>query len=512
MCRTSNYKIWARIYLVYIIGGSILDDDTKDISTRKDIKGKEKLKSPPKTKPERATKYLIKQTGYYFNRLIHKKNVMVAIGIISIILLSVGTLAMIYTQDHQRILEGVTVSGQNVGNLTQQEAKSVLDKEVSKLLDQTVKLNVGEQSPEVKLNDLGLILNEDLALQEAYDLGRTGSIFKKVVEKRSTKQGLNIDFTQEWDQSKLEKNLKGTLEKFNNPATDATFQVSKDNTMTIQKEHGGLIIDSDALIMKVKEINIYQVLPEIKVDLKEQKPLITAAQLEDQKITGLISTFTTNFNTSETARSENVRLAANALDMAIIKPGEILSFNKIVGERTIEGGYKDAYIIVNGQFVPGLAGGICQVSSTLYNTGLLANLAIAQRSNHDLAITYVPLGQDATVAYPDLDLKFNNNSGGYLLVRTRTTNNTLTVEFYGKVKPGQAVTIGNTIDSIVPATEQRLVDETMAHGASVLKQKGQPGYVVSSVRTVKINGAVVKTDQLGKSRYTALPKVYSVGP
>ena len=488
-----------------------MDDNTKDINKAKDEKDSGKPESTSVTKLAGTEKSPIKKTGYSINRLIHRKYVLITIGIISIILLSVGTLAMIYTQDHHRILDGVTVSGQNVSNLTQDEAKIVLDKQVAKLLNQTVKLNVGQQSPEVKLDDLGLGLNEDLALQEAYDLGKTGSIYTKVLAKRSTKNGLNLNFTQEWDQSKLEQTLKVTLEKFSNPATDATFQVAKDNIMTIQSEHGGLIIDSDALITKVKEIDIYKLLPEIKVDFKEQKPLITAAQLEGQKITGLVATYTTNFDSSQTARSENVRLAANALDMAIIKPGEILSFNKIVGERTIEGGYKDAYIIVNGQFVPGLAGGICQVSSTLYNTGLLANLAVTQRSNHDLAITYVPLGQDATVAYPDLDLKFNNNSGGYLLVRTRTTNSTLTIEFYGKVKPGQVVTIGNTIDSTIPATEQRLVDETMAPGASVVKQRGQPGYVVSSVRTVKVNGAVVKTEPLSKSRYVPLPKVFSVG-
>ncbi|HZK83955.1 MAG TPA: VanW family protein [Desulfosporosinus sp.] len=190
----------------------------------------------------------------------------------------------------------------------------------------------------------------------------------------------------------------------------------------------------------------------------------------------------------------------------------MLSFNKIVGERTIEGGYKDAYIIVNGQFVPGLAGGICQVSTTLYNTGLLANLAVAQWSNHDLAITYAPLGQDATVAYPDLDLKFKNNTGGYLLVRTITKYNTLTIELYGKVTPGQEVVITNTIESIIPAPVQRLVDETMVHGASVSKQQGQPGYFVKSKRTVKVKGIVVSSEPLNKSHYKALPKIFTVGP
>jgi vancomycin resistance protein YoaR len=486
--------------------GGITLEDTKD--------QKESQRLDPATVTELGGEGddSIKRTRTILNSLRRRKYFLIPIGLLFIILFSVGIIALIYTHDQQRIAEGVTISGLKVGNLTQDEAKRIIDKEVNRLLSQTLKLNVGQQSPEVKLEDLGLSVNADLALQEAYDIGRKGSIYDKVLSKRSAKKGVNIDFSQKWDESKLRETLKGTLEKFSNPSTDATFQITKENTMTIKSEHVGLVIDSEALIMKIKEINIYKLVPELKVEFKEQTPLVTAVQLEDQKITGLLASYTTHFEPTQTARSENVRIATKALDMAIIKPGGTLSFNQIVGERTIEGGYKDAFIIVNGEFVPGLAGGICQVSSTLYNTGLFANLSVTQRTNHDLAISYVPLGQDATVAYPDLDLKFNNNSGGYLLLRTRTNSNTLTIEMYGKVKPGQEVFISNTTESIIPAVEQRLVDETMKHGVSVLKQQGQPGYNVKSVRTVKVNGVIVSSEPLKQSHYVALPKIFAVGP
>jgi len=452
-----------------------------------------------------------KRSNLSLKHLRSNKYFLITIGLFLIMFFSVSALALIYTHDQQRILEGVTISGINVGNLTKDEAKIVIDKEVHSMLSKTIKLNVGQQAPEVKLEDLGFGINADLAVQEAYAIGRQGSLPEKVSVKMSTKKGVNINFTQKWDEAKLRETIKKTLEVFSDPSTEATFQISNANTMTIKSEHIGNIIDSEALITKIKKINIYELVPEIKVDFKKQTPLLTAAKLEDQKITGVLATFTTHFDSSQAARTENLKIATKALDMAVIKPGDTLSFNKVVGERTVAGGYKDAYIIVNGQFVPGLAGGICQVSSTLYNTGLLANLSVTQRSNHDLAISYVPLGQDATVAYPDLDLKFNNNTGGYLLVRTKITGNTLTIEMYGKVKLGQEVFIANTIDSIIPATEQRVVDEKMVHGASAIKQQGQPGYVVKSVRTVKVNGAVVSSEPLQQSRYLAVPKVFSVG-
>jgi len=481
-------------------------DDSKDQEVR------ERLKQTTVTEPYGEGNDSIKRSRKSFNNSKRRKYYSVAIGLIFIILFSIGTLAVIYTRDQQRILEGVTISGIDVGNLTQNEAKELIDKEANSILSQTLKLKVGQHSPEVKLEDLGIDVNVESALQEAYEIGRSGSIVEKVLAKSSARQGININLSQNIDENKLSETLKGTLEEFSDPATDATFQITTDNSMIIKKEHVGLIIDSESLIAKIKEINIYKLVSELDVELKEQVPLITAAQLEEQKITGLLSSYTTRFDPAQTARSENVKIAARAMDMAIIKPGDTLSFNKIVGERTVAGGYKDAYIIVNGEFVPGLAGGICQVSSTLYNTGLLANLAVTQRSNHDLAISYVPLGQDATVAYPDLDLKFNNNTGGYLLVRTRMNYNTITIELYGSVKPGQEVFIANTIESTIPSVEQRLVDETMAHGASVLKQQGQPGYNVKSTRTVKVNGVTKITEPLSKSHYVPLPKIFSVGP
>ncbi|MDR3587547.1 MAG: VanW family protein [Desulfosporosinus sp.] len=446
-----------------------------------------------------------------FNRLIKKKSFYIPVGILFCTLVLAGTSLLIYTRDQHTIVEGVTISGINVGNLTQDQAKTIIDKETQRLMAQTVKLNVDQQSPEVKLEDLGLTVTDDLALQKAYDIDRKGSIINKLTTKLAAAKGVNFDLTQKWDEQKLKDSLNRTLAGFGSPATDASFKITDQNTMKIQSEHVGTTIDIEPLVSQIKEINIYKPISELKVGLKEQIPSLTAAQLENQKITGLLASYTTHFDPSQTARTENVRIAAKALDMAVVKPGDTLSFNQIVGERTIEGGYKDAYIIVDDQFVPGLAGGICQVSSTLYNTGLFANLAVTQRTNHDLAISYVPLGQDATVAYPDLDLKFNNNSGGYLLVRTSTSANTLTIDLYGKVKPGQEVTINNTTESIIPPEEKRLVDETLAHGVSILKQQGQPGSIVNSVRIVKVNGKVVSSEPLKKSIYKALPKIFAVG-
>ncbi|MBC2727896.1 VanW family protein [Desulfosporosinus sp.] len=441
--------------------------------------------------------------------LIKTKKFYISLALILIVLASLS--ALLYTRDNNLIAEGVLISKVDVGNLTPDQAKEAMDKEIKRLMDQTIKINVDQYSLDVKLGDLGLNVSADSALEEAYNVSRTGSIPRRVMNKMTAAKEINLDLSHMWSDQQLLQELNKNLEPLNKPAQDAAFEITNQNTMIIHEEQVGRVIDMDDLISKIKGISIFEPVSEIDGQYKEQRPLITASQLKDQQITGLLASYTTRFDPTQIARSQNVRLAAMAMDKAIIKPGDSLSFNQIVGERTVEAGYKDAYVIVNGQFVPGLAGGICQVSSTLYNTGLLANLPVTQRSNHDLAISYVPLGQDATVAYPDLDLKFNNDTGAYLLIRSKVGNNTVTIELYGKVIPGQEVIISNTTESVIPFDVQRLVDETMAQGESRVKQEGQPGYVVKSYRTIKMNGQVLKTEALKQSRYLPLPKVLSVG-
>lgn len=145
-----------------------------------------------------------------------------------------------------------------------------------------------------------------------------------------------------------------------------------------------------------------------------------------------IAQYTTSFDSSLVNRTENIRLAAQALDGRLLSPGETFSFNKSVGERTAKAGYKEAMIIEGDVFTPGLGGGVCQVSSTLYNTVLLANLSIIERHPHSLPISYVPPGRDATVAYPELDFKFKNNTNDYLLIRSVVTENTLSFQLFKK--------------------------------------------------------------------------------
>ncbi|MDR3602833.1 MAG: cell wall-binding repeat-containing protein [Desulfosporosinus sp.] len=167
----------------------------------------------------------------------------------------------------------------------------------------------------------------------------------------------------------------------------------------------------------------------VKLNLTIEKPIVDAVTNPT-----LISQFSTTFDSTMGNRTENILLAAKALDGKLLAPGEKFSFNESVGERTAEAGYKEALIIVGNTYTPGLGGGICQVSSTLYNAVILAHLEILERHPHSLPVDYVPSGQDATVSFPILDFRFRNNTDANLLIRSFIKGNTLTCQLYRKTE------------------------------------------------------------------------------
>ncbi|MEK4130426.1 VanW family protein [Solibacillus sp. FSL W8-0474] len=141
-----------------------------------------------------------------------------------------------------------------------------------------------------------------------------------------------------------------------------------------------------------------------------------------------VASFTTYFSSSETGRSRNIELSANALNNIIVGDGDTFSFNTMVGERSVSKGYQPAPEIINKQLVMGIGGGICQTSSTLFNAVDQLGVKMKERHHHSLNIGYVPTGRDATVSYDTLDFKFQNNSGAPFLIRTFYSKNTLTIE------------------------------------------------------------------------------------
>ena len=188
---------------------------------------------------------------------------------------------------------------------------------------------------------------------------------------------------------------------------------------------------------------------EYTIPLAVITPEITTERIGDDAFPDLLSSFSTNFSGSTSNRITNIRLAAEKINDTIIMPGEEFSYNKVVGERTIAAGYKDAGIFVNGRVENGLGGGICQVSSTLYNTALLANMEITERSNHGYLTSYLKGGLDATVVYGLIDFKFVNSRNYPIKIKTAISGKNLIIEMYGLKMSGEPeIRIESTVNKI----------------------------------------------------------------
>lgn len=372
----------------------------------------------------------ISRISRILNSLKQYKILIIILGFIMALFCVLILSLTLYTWDKGQIAKGVVLEIP-LGGLDMDEAHWELEQMRKEIYTRPVHFFSDEGSILIDMEELGLICTYDQALQQAYLIGREGNLFHKAIRKHKASWGIAFKPEYQWSDLALTNALTKHLSTLNSPAEDAHFLIAPDNTLQIGSEKLGKQVDINSLIASIKKLNLSK--PEmIPIPLNTVSPIITRSELENAKPTRLLSSYTTHFDPNLKERSHNIRLAAKAIEGRLLKPGEEFSFNQTVGARTIEAGYQTAIIIEGNKFVPGLGGGVCQVSSTLYNAVQLASLKVIERSRHSLMVSYVPLGQDATVAYPSLDFKFRNDSNGYLLIRSLCTNNTVAFSIYGK--------------------------------------------------------------------------------
>ncbi len=245
--------------------------------------------------------------------------------------------------------------------------------------------------------------------------------------------------------------------------------------------------------------------------------LITMPEITTENVLGelfrdKLSTYTTYFNVNEVERTENVRLAAEFIDDVILMPGQEFSYNNIVGERSTERGFKTAKVYQQGQVVDGLGGGICQVSSTLYNAVVMADLEVLERKNHSLSVSYVKLGRDATVVYGSIDFRFKNSRQYPIKISSKISGGTLTIEIYGyNTNKTRLVDIETEVIEVLPFKEQEIQDATMPVGTSKITTTGHKGYKVKSYRVTTENGEVVERKFIATDTYSPVAQVKRVG-
>ena len=241
------------------------------------------------------------------------------------------------------------------------------------------------------------------------------------------------------------------------------------------------------------------------------KPRVSTAAARRMGVRGVVGSFTTDYSGIPN-RIHNVQLVAHLIDGKLIAPGATFSFNGATGARTAAKGFLDAPVIINGEVTTGLGGGVCQVSTTVFNAAFEGGLPITQRTNHALYISHYPQGRDATVDYPDVDLKFRNDTPHWLLLRTFVGSYSLTVTLYG-TPTGRKVT--STTAPLVSHGDQpveKTVDPSLKPGEVVVVDPGEPALSTSVTRDVYAAGGKLLYHNVWYSSYVASPEIVRVGP
>ena len=498
------------------------------------------------------------------------------IAVVAIIALIFSTIFALLNVNQEKFLDGVSIQGVDLSGLSYEEGKAKLDEIYNKKLEKDITLYYGEYSGVLNPTLMEVNYQIEKALDEAYNIGKSGNIFVNNYQILSVMfQKKNIELQMTLNEEVTRQTIEDIGISLPGVVIESSYSV-EGNNLIITKGTPGIVIDTEKLLEEVKEnllntntedikieipvlqkdpeeIDIdkiyeevhkeaqdayyeeepFAIYPEVEgIDfdleqaremLKEEKqeyiiPLIitkpekTLEDIGEKAFPDELATFTTRYDASDVDRTTNLKLACSKLNGTVVLSGETFSYNDTLGPRTVAAGYKNAKIYEAGQVVDGLGGGICQISSTLYNTALKANMEIVERRNHQFVTSYVPAGKDATVVYGSTDFKFKNTRSYPIRIVASAQNGVATVTFYGiKEEQEYEFTITPKVIATIPYTTKYIDDNTLEEGKEVVEQKGTNGLKTKTYITKMLNGKVISTTLLSTDTYSAMTRIVRRG-
>jgi vancomycin resistance protein YoaR len=412
---------------------------------------------------------------------------------------------------------GLTVSGWRVQGLSYAKFEEQLERRIEQLNLYKVRLADpgGRAAPaELTLGELGLRVEAKPLLDAVHSL-RQGSLLKRAGQRwRLSHRELPLSVL--FDRSAMEQAVKQTWKTlYDEQPVDAQRIITPDDRIELVPGKDAYRIDLDRLaaalstlatgpawVSQGKEGPAELALPLIAVP-----PAVTLDILKAQGIERKLIEFSTSFPTRDEGRIHNIRATAQTIHDRLLKPGEIFDYGEVIRQTEETFGFREAPVIVNGKIVPGIGGGICQVSTTLYNAVLRAGLEVVERRNHSLPVSYIALGQDATFASGHINFKFRNNTESYLLIRTETDERRITVKLFGNAPGNVTYDIESKIVETIPPPVKYVRNPALPIGGKQLILQGKPGYVVETYRITKQDGNVVAETKISRDTYSPQPTV-----
>lgn len=416
-------------------------------------------------------------------------------------------------KEEQKIHKGVYADEIDLSGKTTAEAKQeVLDYE-NQLGKETLTLEIFDEQVQITLEELGLECANLDVIEEAAQLGKTGNVIKRYKERKDLEHEKKV-YKLNWalDPEKVKDFVTAECVKFDSEAVDATLK-RVNGSFEIVDGNTGTKLDTDGSVQMIMDyIQDEWEKEDGRIVLPVETDYPRGSREELSKVKDVLGTFTTSYSTSGPSRSQNVANGARLINGTVLYPGDTFSAYEVVSPFTTENGYEMAGSYLNGKVVDSLGGGICQVSTTLYNAVLLSELEVVERSNHSMIVTYVDPSADAAIAGTYKDFKFKNDTEAPVYIEGTTANKQITFTIYGEeTRPANRTVkyISQTLSTTEP-------------GVMIVADPGQPiGYrVVESAhrgvqaelyKHVYVNGVEESVTKVNKSTYNASPRTVVVG-
>ncbi|MCI8307434.1 MAG: hypothetical protein HFH14_05225 [Lachnospiraceae bacterium] len=403
------------------------------------------------------------------------------------------------SDDAGYINDGVYIETVSVGGMDYNTAVKDVEKLIDTVMAKKININVNGAVLSASLKELGVSCDKEELVDKAFALEEEGTI--------------NIDFS--IDESKLSKIFEDEEGTYTKKAKNASLK-RVNGAFKVIKGKNGKEIDIEATKTAIiTEINNNAVNnSEMNVDavIKNVEPEYTAADLA--KCKDVLGKFSTSYKESMVQRSANVKNAVSFINGKVVYPGDTLSVADTIYPLTSDNGYLEAPSYAGGQVVDSLGGGVCQVSTTLYNAVLLSELEIVERSPHSMVVSYVKPSMDAAIAGDYKDLKFKNNTDVPIYIQGSAGGGILTFTIYGmETRPSSRKIqyVSDVVETIQPGKDIVTEDKTLPESYRKVTQTAHVGYVANLYKVVYENGVEVSREKINYSRYKAVPQYVTVG-
>lgn len=445
-----------------------------------------------------------------------KKFIGILFTVVLLVLLPQATMEQVQAQStDDRIETGVYIGNVDVSGLTEAEAVQKVQEYIDEIGQAEITLNaMNDNSLTVSADEIGLTWTNADVVAEAVKIGKSGNIVERYkILQDLEHENLVLPLTFAVDRQAVATIIQEECEEFNVEAVDATLK-REDGQFVIEPGQTGVVINEEAsadavVAFMTEEWDHTDAAIDLIVETEEPR----GTEEELSKVTDLLGTFTTSFSSSGANRSGNVSNGCRLINGATLYPGDEFSVYEAISPFTEGNGYYMAGSYSGGLVVDSLGGGICQVSTTLYNAVLRAELNVTERSNHSMIVNYVDPSADAAIAGTAKDFKFVNNLDYPVYIEGYTKDKKITFNIYGvETRPeGRVVSFESEVLSTIPAEGEKVVGDSSKPVGYISVQSAHTGYVAQLWKVVTVNGVEESREVINKSTYKAVPRTAAVG-